>query len=65
MKKFDISADSTCDFYFNEIKESGVFVAPLEYTLSLNDSLELEKDAYESFDEYENFYNKLRNGYIA
>ena len=65
MKKFEVSADSTCDLYAEEIKKYGVFVAPLEYTMSLNDSLELEKDAYTSFEEYDNFYDRLRKGYIA
>ena len=65
MNKFEVSTDSTCDFYSNEIKSSNIFVVPLEYTMSLNDDLELEKDEYTSFDEYENFYERLRNGYLA
>ena len=65
MNKFEISADSTCDLYSEEIKKLNVFVAPLEYTMSLGDSLELEKDSYTTVEEYENFYDKLRNGYIA
>ena len=65
MRKFEISTDSTCDFYCDEIKKSEIFVAPLEYTMSLGDNLELEKDEYSSLEDYEKFYDKLRKGYIA
>ena len=65
MNKFEISVDSTCDFYVDEIKNSKIFVAPLEYTMSYGDKLDLEKDAYTSFDQYENFYDRLRQGYVA
>ena len=32
MKLFDISTDSTCDFYKSEIEENHLFFLPLKFT---------------------------------
>ena len=65
MKKFDISTDSTCDLYANEYKELDVYVGKLSYTLEKNGEIEEFLDDFKSYDEYVDFYNKLRKGYIA
>ncbi len=65
MKKFEVSADSTCDLYAQEIKQMGIEVEPVSFVLTKDDELIDEKDAFISFEEYENFYQKLANGYIA
>lgn len=33
MNKFEVSTDSTCDLYANEIKELNVYFVPLTYTM--------------------------------
>lgn len=65
MKRFEVSADSTCDLYASEIKDYGIFVAPLEYVISKNDNLEVCLDNYTSKEQYEDFYKKLKDGYIS
>lgn len=65
MKKFEISVDSTCDLYADELKSNGLYMTPLEYTLTCGDSVIVEKDNYKSNQEYIDFYNKLRSGVIA
>lgn len=65
MNKFEISTDSTSDFYKDEIDTYGIYVAPLEYVISKDDKLDVETDNYTSKEQYEEFYNKLKNGYIA
>lgn len=65
MNKFEVSTDSTCDFYSEEIKKNKIYVAPLEYTMSYGEKLDLEKDAYTSEKEYLDFYEKLKKGYVA
>lgn len=65
MRNFEISADSTCDFYAQEIKKEGIFVAPLEYNLTSGNDIVVEKDNYDNMQQYVDFYNKLRGGVIA
>lgn len=65
MRKFEISADSTCDFYASEIKENDIFVAPLEYVISKGDDMAVELDNYTKESQYTDFYDRLRNGCIA
>lgn len=65
MRQFEVSCDSTCDLYCDEIKELGIDVSPLEYSLAKDEDLVLEQDNYKSKEQYFDFYNKLRNGYIA
>jgi len=65
MKKFEISADSTCDLYAQEIKDYGIDVAHLEYVISNGDDLEVEVDNYTSEQDYLNFYDKLKKGAVA
>lgn len=65
MRKFEISTDSTCDLYKEELAKYEVNIARLNYTMSKNDDIEEYLDDFNSYDEYVEFYSKLRNGYIA
>ncbi len=65
MKFFDVSTDSTCDLYKDEISSLNIFVAHLEYSLNYNDNLVLEVDDYSNYEQYVDFYNKLRKGVVA
>ncbi len=65
MRKFEISTDSTCDLYCDEIKKYEIDVAALEYVVTKDDDLSEEKDCYKSYDEYVNFYERLKAGAMA
>ncbi len=65
MRNFEICADSTCDFYSDEIKLAEIFVAPLEYTLSHGKELSVHTDDFKTMQEYLDFYHKLRSGVVA
>ena len=63
MKLFDISTDSTCDLYAQEIKDNDIFFLPLTYSLQdSNGQITEYIDNYQSIDEYASYYNKLREG---
>ena len=63
--KFVISTDSTADLYLDEAKKLGVWVGPLTFTLEKDDVLTEHLDNFTTEQEYIDFYNKLRDGYIA
>ncbi len=63
--KFVVSTDSTCDLYANEIKDLGLYVGHLSYTMEKDGVLTEHYDAYTKPEEYVDFYNKLREGYVA
>ena len=65
MKKFDISTDSTCDFYCDEIKSSGIFVSPLDFVVTKGNEIAEGTDNFASKEEYEKYYDMLKDGYIA
>ena len=65
MRKFEISSDSTCDLYFDEIKQYEIDVAPLDYVITKGDEVIEQKDNFKTKEEYYEFYNKLKNGYLA
>ena len=62
MSKFGISTDSNCDLYADEIKKLGIYVGHLNYTLLHGDELEDHVDNFTSYDEYVDFYNRIRQG---
>lgn len=64
-RKFEISADSTCDLYCDEIKKYDISVAPLDYVVTKDDEVIEEKDNYTSYDQYVDFYSRLKNGCLA
>ena len=65
MSKFEVSTDSTCDLYAQEYKDLNVYVAPLEYTMSFDDDIEVEQDNYATQEQYVEFYDKLKKGCVA
>ncbi|MBQ6979694.1 MAG: DegV family protein [Clostridia bacterium] len=65
MKNFDISTDSTCDLYAKEIEENGLFFLPLTYTLSDKGVITEYKDEFTDYQEYVDYYNKLRSGILS
>ena len=65
MQKFAISTDSNCDLYANEIKELGLYVGHLNFTIEKGKDLQECVDEFQSYDDYVNFYNELRNGGVA
>lgn len=65
MRKFEISTDSTCDLYLDEIKKYEIDVSHLEYVILNGDDMEVEVDNYTSKEDYFRFYDRLKNGAIA
>lgn len=65
MIKFDVSSDSTCDLYAEEIKNLNVHFVPLVFTMDKNGDLEEREDNFKSYDEYVGYFNDLRAGYVA
>lgn len=65
MEKFAISTDSNCDLYADEIKDLGIYVGHLNYTIEKNKHIEEYLDKFKNRQEYVNFYNELRNGGVA
>lgn len=65
MKQFEISTDSNCDLYFGEIKQMGIYVGHLNYTLDNGKEFLDLKDEFTEYSQYVDFYNKLRKGYVA
>lgn len=65
MKRFDISTDSTADFYANEVKENNLYFLPLTFMLTEDGVVTEHKDCFQSPEEYIDLYNKLRAGIMS
>ncbi len=65
MKLFDISTDSTCDFYKSEIEENNLFFLPLKFTLEDKGVVTEYADEFSDLSEYAEYYNKLRAGVLS
>ena len=65
MRQFEISTDSTCDLYADEVKDLDIYVGRLNNTLEKNGDLNEYLDDFKSYDDYVNFYNELRKGAVA
>lgn len=65
MRQFEISTDSTCDLYADEVKDLDIYVGRLNYTLEKDGVLNEYLDDFKSYDDYVNFYNELRKGSVA
>lgn len=65
MKSFEISTDSNCDLYAEEIKNLGIFVGHLNYTLDDGKQILDCVDKFETKEEYKHFFDELRSGKIA
>ena len=65
MEKYEISTDSTSDFYADEIKNLNLNVGKLSFIINENNNTEDLLDNFQSYDEYQKYYNRLRNGGVA
>ena len=65
IKKFAVSTDSTCDLYKEEIEQLGIYVGHLNYTIEENNVLHEYEDNFNNYDEYVEYYNRLRKGGVA
>ncbi|MBQ4558228.1 MAG: DegV family protein [Clostridia bacterium] len=65
MEKFYVSTDSTADLFKSEIEELKVFFLPLSISYTKGDTTEVKPDNFQSHEEYVEFFNKLRNGYVV
>lgn len=66
MRKFVLSTDSTCDLYADFIQKNDIKFVSLTYTIEdreghITDGL----DAFTSYSQYVDFYNKLREGSLS
>lgn len=65
MRTFEISSDSTCELYADEIKKLDVYVEPLSFTIEENGVVNEYLDNFQTQQEYVEFYNRLRKGGVA
>lgn len=66
IRDFEISTDSTCDLYADEIKEKGLYFLPLTFTLtSKSGEITEYKDEFKNPNEYHDYYEKLRAGVLS
>ena len=65
MNKFEVSTDSTCDLYANEIKELKLHFVPLTFTMEKNGKKGGCLDNFKSYNDYVNYYNDLRAGGVS
>ena len=65
LKKFAVSTDSTSDLYAEEIKNRNIYVGHLNYTIEENNVLNEYVDDFSSYDEYVEYYSRLRRGGVA
>ena len=65
MKNFAISTDSNCDLYTEEIKDLGIYVGHLSYTIQKNKQIEEYVDNFTSKEQYVGFFKELKNGAVA
>ena len=65
MKNFEVSTDSTCDLYADEIKSMNLFFVPLSFTMEKNGVLEEYYDNFENYQQYVDYYNNLRQGVVS
>lgn len=64
MNKFEISADSTCDLYWEEAQKLNVTISPLDFVVTNSGMVEY-KDDFKEMQQYKDFYNLLRSGAIS
>ena len=62
MENIIISSDSTCDLYADYVREHGIRIVPLHYTMEENGQLTEGVDSFTEYAQYVDFYNKLRAG---
>ncbi len=64
MNNFEISADSTCDLYYDEAQNLQVTISPLDFVVTNGGMVEY-KDDFKTKQQYKDFYNLLRSGAIS
>ncbi len=64
MYKFTLSTDSTCDLYHDFVVENDIKFAPLTFMLEKNGEMEEYLDNFTEYQQYVDFYNKLRDGWM-
>lgn len=62
MENFIISSDSTCDLYAEYVKEHGIRIVSLSYTVEKDGVLTEGLDAFTEYSQYVDFYAQLRQG---
>lgn len=62
MIKFTVSTDSTCDLYRQYVDENDVKFVSLTFTVEEKGTLTDGLDAFTTYQEYIDFYAKLRCG---
>lgn len=63
MRLFEISTDSTADFYASEIKDKNLHFLPLTFTLTDKAGVITEYlDDFKNVNEYKEYYDKVRSG---
>lgn len=65
VRKFEVSTDSTSDLFASEIKELGVYVGHLSFTIEENNVLNEYLDDFKEESEYKQYYDRLRKGGVA
>jgi len=65
MSQFYVSTDSTADLFKEEIERLAVFHLPLSITYTKDGVTEIQPDNFGKHQDYIDFYNKLRQGYIV
>lgn len=65
MNKFEISADSTCDLYKDEAVKLGVYLGRLNFVIEQGKDTDEYLDDFSSYEEYVEFYQKLKGGAVA
>lgn len=65
MRKFEISADSTCDLYKDEAQKLGVYIGRLNFVIEQGKETEEFLDDFSSEEEYVAFFQRLREGAVA
>ena len=64
MSLFDVSTDSTCDLQKAYVEERDIHFVPLTFTMEKGGCLEEGLDNFSNYQEYVDFYNKVRDGYF-
>lgn len=65
MINFDVSSDSTCDLYAQEIKDMNIHFVPLCFTMDKNGELNEYYDNFSDYQQYVDYYNQLRSGAVS
>ena len=64
MALFEVSTDSTCDLKKAQVEERNIHFVPLTFTMEKGENLEESTDNFACYQQYVDFYNKVRSGYF-